>query len=626
MFALAASPGLANAAEAVDIPYSTLLAEVSSKQVEQLAFSSDEKSVMLKTVEGTAQTASVLPSVQAQLVELLIKNDVPFKASTPPSPNILALIAGTALQFAFPLFLLASFLSSRGGGAGGGMGGPGGMNPMQMGKSKSTLEMEPNTGVTFKDVAGCDGSKLELTEVVEFLTDPAKYDKVGARAPRGVLMEGPPGTGKTLLARAVAGEAGVPFISASGSEFVEMFVGVGASRVRDIFEKAKKNAPCIIFIDEIDAVAKKRAGGAGGASGGGGGNSEAEQTLNQLLTEMDGFGGVSGVVVIAATNRADVLDPAVLRPGRFDRRVPVDLPDRTGRESILKVHARNKPLDASVDLAVVAARTTGFSGASLMNLLNEAAIVTARRSKDEISMLEVEYALDRLTVGMEKRTGMNNAKRQELVAYHEAGHALAAALTPGFDEVGKVTIIPRTNGAGGFTLFLPSDEQQDSGMYTRSYLESRLVVALGGRIAEELRYGMDEITTGASGDFQQVASLARNMVTQWGFASDTLGATAWESSQGSGFGSPQMASEATQERIDAEVSKIVDKAYTTCRTLLEDNRALLDDLTTLLMKEETIDNVALLDLVRKAGVLPKGKGAKFEEIKAMMGKTEAVAA
>merc|ERR1719482_2595875 len=340
---------------------------------------------------------------------------------------------------------------------------------MNIGKSKATLDMEPDTGVKFADVAGCDGSKLELAEVVEFLNNPGKYEKVGAKAPRGVIMEGPPGTGKTLLARAVAGEAGVPFISASGSEFVEMFVGVGASRVRDIFTKAKKNAPCIIFIDEIDAIGKKRNGGGGRPAGGG--NDEQEQTLNQILTEMDGFSGNSGVVVIAATNRADVLDDALLRPGRFDRRVPVDLPDRQGREAILGVHARSKPLDSSVDLAMIAARTTGFSGASLANLLNEAAIVAARRDQEEISIREIEYALDRLTVGLEKRTGMASDKRKELVAYHEAGHALMAALTPGFDEVGKITIVPRSNGAGGFTLFLPSDEQQDSGMYTPSRYE-----------------------------------------------------------------------------------------------------------------------------------------------------------
>jgi len=477
-----------------------------------------------------------------------------------------------------------------------GGGGGGGMNPFDMGKSKSKLDMEPNTGVKFADVAGCDGSKLELAEVVEFLKNPGKYEAVGARAPRGVLMEGPPGTGKTLLARAVAGEAGVPFISASGSEFVEMFVGFGASRVRDLFTKAKKNAPCIIFIDEIDAVAKKRGGASGGPRSGG--NDEQEQTLNQILTEMDGFEGVSGVVVIAATNRADVLDAALLRPGRFDRRVPVDLPDRTGREAILKVHARTRPLDKTVDLANIAARTTGFSGASLANLLNEAAIVAARRDRKDISISEVEFALDRLTVGMEKRTGMANAKRQELVAYHEAGHAVMGALTPGFDEVGKVTIIPRTNGAGGFTLFLPSDEQQDSGLYSRRYLEARLMVALGGRVAEELAYGADDITTGASSDLQSVADLARRMVTQWGFSSDKLGATAWESPNGSGFGMPQMASEATQQRIDFEVQAVVDRAYKTCKATLIANRKLLDELTNTLIKDETIGPEKVKELVQ----------------------------
>jgi cell division protease FtsH len=369
--------------------------------------------------------------------------------------------------------------------------------------------------------------------------------------------------------------------------------------VRDLFAKAKKNAPCIIFIDEIDAVAKQRAGGGGGGMQQG--NSEQEQTLNQILTEMDGFEGNSGVVVIAATNRADVLDAALLRPGRFDRRVPVDLPDRVGREAILKVHARSKPLDGSVDLAVLAQRTTGFSGASLANLLNEAAIVTARRSKDEISMSEVEYALDRLTVGMEKRTGMSSATRQELVAYHEAGHAVMAALLPGFDAVGKVTIVPRSNGAGGFTLFVPDDERTDSGMYTRSYLESRLMVALGGRVAEELRYGAKEVTTGASSDLQSVADLARRMVTQWGFASDALGATAWESPNGSGMGAPQMASSQTQEKIDAEVTKLVGAAYAQCKATLETNRPLLDAVVAALLKDETIGNDELMALVARSG-------------------------
>ena len=346
-------------------------------------------------------------------------------------------------------------------------------------------------------------------------------------------------------------------------------------------------------------MAKQRAGGGGG--GPQRGNDEQEQTLNQILTEMDGFQGNTGIVVIGATNRADTLDAAVLRPGRFDRRVPVDLPDRTGREAILKVHARSKPLDGSVDLSKVAGRTTGFSGASLANLLNEAAIVTARRDKKEISISEIEYALDRLTVGMEKTTGMSSAARQELVAYHEAGHALVGALIAGFDEVSKITIVPRSNGAGGFTLFMPSDEQQDSGMYTRSYLESRLQVALGGRVAEELRYGEREVTTGASSDLQVVADLARRMVTQWGFSSDRLGATAWESSNGSGLGLPQMASEETQERIDKEVQGIVDQAYAGCKAKLTENRAILDALSAMLIEKETVDFNQLKELMAANG-------------------------
>merc|ERR1719248_314328 len=353
------------------------------------------------------------------------------------------------------------------GGMGGGMGGP-----MGMGKAKSKIQMEPNTGVTFADVAGADGSKQELTEIVDFLKNPSKYAALGAKIPKGAVMEGPPGTGKTLLARAVAGEAGVPFISASGSEFVEMFVGVGASRVRDLFKQAKENAPCIVFIDEIDAIGGQRA--AGGNNGMGGGNDEREQTLNQILTEMDGFDGNSGVIVLAATNRADMLDSALTRPGRFDRRVPVDLPDVKGRLEILKVHAKGKPISAELDLGIVAKRTTGFSGASLANLMNEAAIVAARNDKSEISYDEIDYAIDRATVGLQKTTGTSFPNRQKLVAYHEAGHAVAGLLTPDYDMVTKVTIIPRTNGAGGFTLFTPSEERLESGMYSKRYLESQL--------------------------------------------------------------------------------------------------------------------------------------------------------
>merc|ERR1719161_832853 len=353
---------------------------------------------------------------------------------------------------------------------GGGMGGMGGgNNPFQIGQSKSKIQMEPQTGVTFDDVAGAEGAKLELVEVVDFLKDPSKYSALGAQIPKGVIMEGPPGTGKTLLARAVAGEAGVPFVSASASEFVEMFVGVGASRVRDMFGQAKKNAPCIIFIDEIDAIGRQRAGGAGGGFGGGG-NDEREQTLNQILTEMDGFQGNTGVIVIAATNRPDVLDNALVRPGRFDRRVPVDLPDVKGRLEILKVHVRGKPLAEDVELKLIAKRTTGFSGAGLANLMNEAAIVAARNGKDVISYDEIDYAIDRQTVGMEKSTGMTFPKRQRLVAYHEAGHAIMGLLTPDYDMVTKVTIVPRSGGAGGFTLFTPPEERLETGMYTKKYL------------------------------------------------------------------------------------------------------------------------------------------------------------
>jgi len=412
-------------------------------------------------------------------------------------------------------------------------------------------------------------------------------------------MEGPPGTGKTLLARAVAGEAGVPFISTSASEFVEMFVGVGASRVRDLFEQAKKNAPAIVFIDEIDAIGRQRAGGGGGGAGGGGGNDEREQTLNQILTEMDGFEGNTGVIVIAATNRADVLDAALLRPGRFDRRVPVDLPDRKGREEILKVHVRGKPLASDVSLDMVAKRTIGFSGASLANLMNEAAIVAARRDKTEISYDEIDYAIDRQQVGMQKETGTSFPNRQRLVAYHEAGHALMGAMVPDYDLVTKVTIIPRTNGAGGFTLFTPTEERLDSGMYSQRYLEGQLAVALGGRVAEELVYGEEEITTGASGDLQQVRNIARRMVAQWGFAKDVLGATSWESPEGNGGFGPKGASPETEFLIDQEVKKLVERAYMRCKETLETNRDLLDEITETLIEKETIDFMELYSMVGK---------------------------
>lgn len=596
-----AAAGETPPAETLPIPFSTLVQEIKNRDVRELTFSPDESQVLLRTLDGRPQAAVVVPSAKAKLIDLLVSSDVPFSGtleSPPKGPGVIESLVGGlfaaisfVFNFVFPLFVLFVIFSSlRVGPGGGGPSGRGPMgpaNPFEMfGKSIGTLELEPKTGVDFSSVAGCDEAKFELTEVVDFLKFPKKYDLLGAIAPRGVLIEGPPGTGKTLMARAVAGEAKVPFISATGSEFVEMFVGVGASRVRDIFTKAKANAPCIIFIDEIDAVAKRRGAG---AIRGFGGNDEQEQTLNQILSEMDGFGGTTGVVVLAATNRADVLDPAILRPGRFDRRIALELPDRLGREAILKVHSKGRPFDESVILAEVAAKTTGFSGAALANLLNEAAIVAARRDKSSISIKEVDYALDRVTVGLEKKTGMASETRKQLVAYHEAGHAVAGLLTPSYDEITKVTIVPRSGGAGGFTLFTPSDERQDMGMFSRRYLEDQLCVALGGRVAEELAFGDDEITTGASNDLQKVAAVARKMVTQWGFASNKLGATAWELPDGTGLGTPKMASERTQERIDSEVEALVEKAYTTCKSKLTSNRQLLDAMVEALLQNETID-------------------------------------
>jgi len=587
--------------------YSTFLDAVEAGQIEKVSLASDGKQVLSIDKDGNRHETLLLPGESANLIKLLTSKNVVFAVQAPPPPSTGGAVAGVLANLAFPLVIIGGllFLQRRNGG---GMGGPGGpMNPMNLGKSKSKIEMEPETGVTFKDVAGCEGSKQELMEIVEFLKNPGKYSALGAKIPRGAVMEGPPGTGKTLLARAVAGEAGVPFLSASGSEFVEMFVGVGASRVRDLFGQAKKNAPCIIFIDEIDAVGRQRAGGGGG---GGGGNDEREQTLNQILTEMDGFEGNSGVIVLAATNRADVLDAALLRPGRFDRRVPVDLPDVKGRREILNVHVRGKPLSTDVDLELVAKRTTGFSGASLANLMNEAAIVAARNDKTEIGYEEIDYAIDRQTVGMVKETGTAFPNRQLLVAYHEAGHAITGALTPDYDMVTKVTILPRTNGAGGFTLFTPPEERLESGLYSMRYLKGQLVVALGGRVAEEIVFGKEEVTTGASGDLQQVRNIARRMVAQWGYSKDKLGATSWESPEGNGGFGPKAASAAVEARIDEEVTQLVADAYADCKTMLLENRVLLDELTEMLVEKETVDYNEMQELIKK--YYPDGLNEKLK--------------
>ncbi|HEY9837921.1 MAG TPA: ATP-dependent zinc metalloprotease FtsH3, partial [Vampirovibrionales bacterium] len=438
-----------------------------------------------------------------------------------------------------------------------------------------------------------------LSEVVDFLKNADRFTAVGAKIPKGVLLVGPPGTGKTLLAKAVAGEAGVPFFSISGSEFVEMFVGVGASRVRDLFEQAKSNAPCIVFIDEIDAVGRQRGAGLGG------GNDEREQTLNQLLTEMDGFEGNTGIIIIAATNRPDVLDAALLRPGRFDRQVVVDRPDYGGRREILNVHARGKTLAKDVDLDKIARRTPGFTGADLSNLLNEAAILAARRNLTEISMDEINDAIDRVLAGPEKKDRVMSEKRKTLVAYHEAGHALVGALMPDYDPVQKISIIPRGR-AGGLTWFTPSEERMDSGLYSRSYLQNQMAVALGGRIAEEIVFGEEEVTTGASNDLQQVARVARQMVTRFGM-SDRLGPVALGRQQGNMFlGRDIMAerdfSEETAAAIDDEVRNLVEQAYGRAKEVLVSNREVLDQLSQLLIEKETVDADELQELLANSDV------------------------
>ncbi|MBD2486244.1 ATP-dependent zinc metalloprotease FtsH3 [Aulosira sp. FACHB-615] len=489
----------------------------------------------------------------------------------------------------FPVLLLVGlfFLLRRA------QSGPG-SQAMNFGKSKARVQMEPQTQVTFGDVAGIDQAKLELNEVVDFLKNADRFTAVGAKIPKGVLLVGPPGTGKTLLARAVAGEAGVPFFSISGSEFVEMFVGVGASRVRDLFEQAKSNAPCIVFIDEIDAVGRQRGAGLGG------GNDEREQTLNQLLTEMDGFEGNTGIIIIAATNRPDVLDAALLRPGRFDRQVVVDRPDYAGRSEILKVHARGKTLAKDVDLDKIARRTPGFTGADLSNLLNEAAILAARRNLTEISMDEINDAIDRVLAGPEKKDRVMSEKRKTLVAYHEAGHALVGALMPDYDPVQKISIIPRGR-AGGLTWFTPSEDRMDTGLYSRSYLENQMAVALGGRLAEEIIFGEEEVTTGASNDLQQVARVARQMITRFGM-SDRLGPVALGRQQGNMFlGRDIMSerdfSEETAAAIDEEVRKLVDTAYIRAKEVLVNNRHILDQLAQMLVDKETVDAEELQEIL-----------------------------
>merc|ERR1719253_729483 len=485
----------------VAVRYSDFLKLVNGDRVEKVTFSADGTKLLGVDTDGTRIAIEALPNDPDLLTSLTShKVDVTVLPASEASG-----LGELAQSLILPAALFAGlfFLSRNAGGGGMPGGGPG--NPMGFGKSKAEIQMIPDTGVTFEDVAGCDGAKLELAEVVDFLKQPEVYSANGCRIPRGVILDGPPGTGKTLLAKAVAGEAGVPFISISGSEFVEMFVGVGASRVRDVFGQAKKNAPCIIFIDEIDAVGRQRGGGSGG------GNDEREQTINQILVEMDGFDGNPGIITIAATNRIDILDAALLRPGRFDRKVTVDLPDFKGRTRILAVHARGKPLEPDVDLEAISRRTPGYSGAQLENLMNESAISAARLNKSSIGWDEIDRAVDRLMVGMEKQGGNPEIKAKQMVAYHEAGHAVVGALVPDYDQVQKISIVPRSSGAGGLTFFAPQEGRLEFGLYSKQYFESQLAVALGGRLAEEIIYGDDNTTTGASNDIQQVARYATMM-------------------------------------------------------------------------------------------------------------------
>jgi cell division protease FtsH len=460
---------------------------------------------------------------------------------------------------------------------------------MSFGKSRARFQMEAKTGVKFDDVAGVKEAKEELEEVVTFLKLPEKFTAVGAKIPKGVLLVGPPGTGKTLLAKAIAGEAGVPFFSMSGSEFVEMFVGVGASRVRDLFKKAKDNAPCLIFIDEIDAVGRQRGAGIGG------GNDEREQTLNQLLTEMDGFEGNTGIIIIAATNRPDVLDSALLRPGRFDRQVIVDVPDLKGRQEILTVHAQNKKIDPTVSLAAIARRTPGFTGADLANLLNEAAILTARRRKEAVTDLEIDNAIDRVVAGMEG-TALVDSKSKRLIAYHEVGHALVGTLVNGHDPVQKVTLIPRGQ-ALGLTWFTPNEEQ---GLISRSQILARIAATLGGRAAEEIVFGKAEVTTGAGNDLQQVTNLARQMVTKFGMSD--LGPVSLESQNndvflGRDWGNKSEYSEDIAAKIDNAVREIVNRSYIQAKEIIEENRLILERVVDLLIEQETIEGDVFRQIV-----------------------------
>jgi cell division protease FtsH len=583
---LVVTPALANKEKAEELSYGQLLQKIEQGQVEEVTIYPDlqKAEVTLKNRGEANHPQQVLlfeKNYNPELTPLLREKNVKFSIEPTPD-NSVAVGLMTNLLILLLLFGIVIMILRRSANASG--------QAMNFGKSRARFQMEAKTGINFEDVAGIDEAKEELQEVVTFLKEPEKFTAIGAKIPKGVLLIGPPGTGKTLLAKAIAGEAGVPFFSISGSEFVEMFVGVGASRVRDLFKKAKESAPCLIFIDEIDAVGRQR-----GVSYGGG-NDEREQTLNQLLTEMDGFEGNTGVIVIAATNRPDVLDVALLRPGRFDRQVMVDYPDLKGRLGILDVHSRNKKIAPEVSLAAIARRTPGFTGADLANVLNEAAIFTARRRKEAITMQEINDAIDRVVAGMEG-TALVDSKAKRLIAYHEVGHAIVGTLCPGHDPVEKVTLIPRGQ-AKGLTWYTPDEEQ---GLVTRSQLLARISTILGGRAAEEVIFGDAEVTTGAMSDLEKLTSMARQMVTRFGMSD--IGPMALENESDNIYdwmGNKRIEySEEISARIDAQVRDIITHCYKVAIQIIEENRTAVDRLVDILIEQETIEGEEFRRLVQE---------------------------
>jgi len=571
-----------------NISYSQFINQVKNSMVESVSIEADGKTISGKYKSGSSFVTYGLND--PKLVDDLLSNNVEILTEAPAKPSLLLQIL---IQW-FPMLLLIGvwlfFMRQM-------QGGSGGRGAMSFGKSKARMTTEEQNTVTFKDVAGVEEAKEEVEELVEFLRDPGKFQKLGGKIPKGVLMVGSPGTGKTLLAKAIAGEAKVPFFTISGSDFVEMFVGVGASRVRDMFGQAKKFAPCIIFIDEIGAVGRHRGAGLGG------GHDEREQTLNQLLVEMDGFEGHEGIIIIAATNRPDVLDPALLRPGRFDRQVVVPLPDIRGREQILKVHMRRVPISEDVSPLVLARGTPGFSGADLANLVNEAALFAARANKVHVHMEEFEKAKDKIMMGAERKTMVMSDDEKRLTAYHESGHAIVGRLVPEHDPVHKVTIIPRGR-ALGVTMFLPEDDRYSN---SRQRLESQICTLYGGRIAEQMIYGDDKVTTGASNDIERATELAKNMVTKWGL-SKKMGPLSYSEDEGEVFlgrsvTNQKRMSEETAKHIDDEVRSIVDSAYSKASKILKDNIDKMHTMSEALMMYETIDKDQIDDIM--SGIKPR---------------------